>query len=176
MSAIPTPYRGHVMRSRLEARWAAFFDVLGLPWDYEPQGYELDGLRYLPDFWLPTVRSRGVSGGIYFEVKPEAPTEAEERKARMLAHVRQRPVLIAGRAPRHGEFEALNEYAEGPHGTWEDDGLSFGRCALCDAVSISRYVRDQQCTACTLGLFDPYELTLQAARKEFHERVIWKAA
>jgi hypothetical protein len=34
--AIPTVYKGVQMRSRLEARWAAFFDELGWPWEYEP--------------------------------------------------------------------------------------------------------------------------------------------
>lgn len=36
------------MRSRLEARWAAFFDAMKWPWSYE--GLELDG--YIPDFCL----------------------------------------------------------------------------------------------------------------------------
>jgi len=34
--AIPTVYKGTEMRSRLEAKWAAFFDAVGLPWEYEP--------------------------------------------------------------------------------------------------------------------------------------------
>lgn len=65
---IETAYAGHRFRSRLEARWAVFFDTLGISWEYEPQGYELGGgsytgsapggtgywpiRRYLPDFWL----------------------------------------------------------------------------------------------------------------------------
>ena len=41
-------------RSRLEARWAVFFDQLAIAWVYEPEGYVLsDGRRYLPDFHLP---------------------------------------------------------------------------------------------------------------------------
>lgn len=53
-NAIETEYAGHRFRSRLEARWAVFFDHLGIKWLYEPQGYVLgNGQRYLPDFWLP---------------------------------------------------------------------------------------------------------------------------
>lgn len=48
--AIETTYRGHRFRSRLEARWAVFFDALTIPWEYEPQGYVIDGRPYLPDF------------------------------------------------------------------------------------------------------------------------------
>jgi hypothetical protein len=44
--AIPTRYGGTQFRSRLEARWAAFFDLLGWSWEYEP--IDLDG--YIPDF------------------------------------------------------------------------------------------------------------------------------
>jgi hypothetical protein len=45
------------MRSRLEAHVAAKFDVLGIEWSYEPEGYDLDGIWYLPDFWLPKIRT-----------------------------------------------------------------------------------------------------------------------
>lgn len=38
MAAIPTKYRGLQMRSRIEARWAAMFDRVGWPWEYEPPG------------------------------------------------------------------------------------------------------------------------------------------
>jgi len=54
---IQTRYKGYLFRSRLEARWAVFFDALGIKWEYEPEGYDLgvDGW-YLPDFWLPEFR------------------------------------------------------------------------------------------------------------------------
>lgn len=53
---IETHYKGHRFRSRLEARWAVFFDTLGVEWVYEPQGYVVgDGRPYLPDFWVPSL-------------------------------------------------------------------------------------------------------------------------
>jgi hypothetical protein len=48
IKAIPTTYAGVQFRSRLEARWAAFFDICGWAWDYEP--FDLDG--WAPDFML----------------------------------------------------------------------------------------------------------------------------
>ncbi len=55
--AIGTRYKGCNFRSRLEARWAVFFDSLGIEWTYETEGYELtrggERMRYLPDFCLP---------------------------------------------------------------------------------------------------------------------------
>lgn len=59
--AIETRYAGCHFRSRLEARWAVFFDHLGIRWEYEPQGFDCywrlaledATFPYLPDFWLP---------------------------------------------------------------------------------------------------------------------------
>lgn len=63
LKAIPTYYNGYYFRSRLEARWAVFFDSLGIKYDYEPEGLDLgDGLYYLPDFYLPESKQ-------FFEVK-----------------------------------------------------------------------------------------------------------
>lgn len=44
--AIPTLYAGVRFRSRLEARWAAFFEHVGWQWEYEPFDYA----GYIPDF------------------------------------------------------------------------------------------------------------------------------
>ena len=53
MQAIQTEYNGYKFRSRLEARWAVFFDMLKVRYQYEPEGYVLeDGKKYLPDFYL----------------------------------------------------------------------------------------------------------------------------
>lgn len=51
IKAIETRYKGYRFRSRLEARWAVFFDAMGWQWEYEPEGFELkNGEWYLPDF------------------------------------------------------------------------------------------------------------------------------
>lgn len=58
---IETVYNGYKFRSRLEARWAVFFDSLGIKYEYEPEGYRLpSGDKYLPDF---KVKCYGVRGG-----------------------------------------------------------------------------------------------------------------
>ena len=71
MKPIETIYKGYKFRSRLEARWAVFFDQLGLQWDYEPEGYDLgDGIFYLPDFRVkyPGINNKD-SNFQWFEVK-----------------------------------------------------------------------------------------------------------
>lgn len=60
IKAIETQYKGYRFRSRLEARWAVFFDALGIEWEYEPEGYDLgEAGWYLPDFWFPQFQVWG---------------------------------------------------------------------------------------------------------------------
>jgi len=87
VKAIETKYQGFRFRSRTEARWAVFFDTLGIEWDYEKEGYELPSGWYLPDFWLPQFKC-------FFEVKGTWPTEQEIRKAIELSDGLETPVLF----------------------------------------------------------------------------------
>lgn len=87
--AIETRYRGYRFRSRLEARWAVFFDAAGIEWSYEDEGWNLLGSRkyvlthhidyqkfakepllYLPDFYLPQQEC-------WIEIKGTPPTSKE---------------------------------------------------------------------------------------------------
>lgn len=84
MKAIETIYKGYKFRSRLEARWAVFFDAVGVEWDYETEGYEFsDGTRYLPDFYIREKRKEDASGW-FVEVKGNLEDEVGVRKARKL--------------------------------------------------------------------------------------------
>jgi hypothetical protein len=104
--AIETRYKGYRFRSRLEARWAVFFDNLGMNWEYEPEGYELpDSTKYLPDFWLPKFCSKS---GIFVEVKPEPLSDAEMSKAKLLAEVTGRSCLLAVGTPSARVYELIH--------------------------------------------------------------------
>jgi hypothetical protein len=66
LTPIETVYRGCRFRSRLEARWAVFFQTLGVRWEYESQGFKLsNGEWYLPDFRVQLVDTL-----LWCEVKP----------------------------------------------------------------------------------------------------------
>ena len=83
MKAIETVYNGYRFRSRLEARWAVFFDTLGVKYEYEPEGFKLDnGLYYLPDFLIHDVVTRypdNDKSDLYVEVKGN-PNETDALK------------------------------------------------------------------------------------------------
>lgn len=77
-----TNYKGIQFRSRTEARWAVFFDGIGVDFEYEKERLTLsDGTSYLPDFYLPQFDA-------YLEVKPNSDSIVTEEsvKARQLAH------------------------------------------------------------------------------------------
>lgn len=64
MKAIETEYKGVLFRSRLEARWAIFFDACKIDWVYEPECFILsNNQKYTPDFYIPKY-------GLYVEIKP----------------------------------------------------------------------------------------------------------
>ncbi len=61
---IETIWNGYRFRSRLEARWAVFFETCGFKWEYEIEGYNLKDLGpYLPDFWINDLK-------LWVEIKP----------------------------------------------------------------------------------------------------------
>lgn len=87
LTARPTAYRGVTFRSRLEATWAAFFDLAGWRWEYEP----VDAEGWVPDFFL-----FGHEGPLPVEVKPidlGAATRESLLAAPELEKVRQSGVM-----------------------------------------------------------------------------------
>lgn len=78
VKAIETRYQGCRFRSRLEARWAVFFDSLGIYWEYEKEGFQLPSGRYLPDFYVPCA-GRVEDLVCWVEIKPKSPSVREKQ-------------------------------------------------------------------------------------------------
>lgn len=91
IKAHPTMYNGVQYRSRLEARWAAFFDLIGWKHEYEP----IDLQGWSPDFIL-----HGKKRSTLVEVKPvyEIPDDVTE-KIDLAVPDENQEVLILGVAP-----------------------------------------------------------------------------
>jgi hypothetical protein len=109
--AIPTTYNGVNFRSRLESRWAAFFDLVGWRWSYEP----LDLPGRIPDFVMhfvdPTI----------IECKPAFSVSelAEQRRAMVrsaagwLTVEAERELRQLDRAPyREGDLTRIDALVE----------------------------------------------------------------
>lgn len=100
MPAIETKYNGYRFRSRLEAKWAVFLDAMGIDYDYEREGYTLNGLWYLPDFWLPLPKQHAEceGAGYWLEIRPRPLTPKEELQIeRLVRHTGHHAFAICGR-------------------------------------------------------------------------------
>lgn len=171
MKAYPTLYKGIEYRSRLEARWAAFFTEIGWRHTYEP--FDTDG--YIPDFLI--------EGGcpLLIEIKPATLLadyyDAVPKIERGLRGHWQRDVLILGVTPLPGELDGTSA-ADAEHrpagalGEFRDDwapGVNDGEafdaksgwswdtgvwftCAECGAVCV--YHQIQSWTGRPCGHYD----------------------
>lgn len=73
------------MRSRLEAKWAAFWDEeaesswrdngLSISWEYEPSAFASGQRQYLPDFCITFDAPPYVHYRYYLEIKPFVPDD-----------------------------------------------------------------------------------------------------
>lgn len=103
IKAIETEYKGYKFRSRLEARWAVFFDELNIAYQYEPEGFDKgNGVKWLPDFYLTDL-------DMYVEVKG---TDEQLRKDfyKLGAFVDwegplDQQIMILGNIPDYNEIE-----------------------------------------------------------------------
>lgn len=118
---IETVYKGCKFRSRLEARWAVFFDNCNADWEYEPEGYDLGcGVYYLPDFLIHNVVGR-VDGDLYVEVKGNM-TREDANKIKMFSGkksivdktgleftVPKNKILVLGNIPKGMTIDDINQ-------------------------------------------------------------------
>lgn len=110
MNALQTNYNSILFRSRHEARWAVFFDAMAWEYEYENYGFDLDGVNYLPDFYLPKFEA-------FIEVKPNTiVVEKWKEKCRLLCMATQKQVLLLNGIPDfkyyihfHPNFEDVYE-------------------------------------------------------------------
>lgn len=101
----------------------------GVEWSYESEGYDLDGVRYLPDFYLPKEEC-------WLEVKGARPEwqSPDREKAKRLAHASGKPVFII--SGELGLDYVIDAYVP-------DHILSFGKwrwcvCLRCRSAGITR--------------------------------------
>jgi hypothetical protein len=132
LKAIETVYNGYRFRSRLEARWAVFFDVLGVKYRYEPEGFDFGpGGWYLPDFEV-------AEWGVYVEIKPDlkwkSPEHLDARQKcwNLAGHMNRKVLLI------RGDPWPL-EYGLEVFGELQFEQCMFGQCRKCENIWLVSY-------------------------------------
>lgn len=130
IKAIQTSYKGYRFRSRLEARWAVFFDTLGLRWEYESEGFDLGGGEwYLPDFFIHDWRC-------FIEIKPDPPGRGYLLKPVAFAwrDGGNDTMLIIGN-PWPGEHSVERLNSDGTRDEWS----VFMECRRCSGVCLALF-------------------------------------
>lgn len=142
--AIVTVYKGYRFRSRLEARWAVFFDALGLPWEYEVEGFNLgSGVLYLPDFWMPSLDA-------FIEIKGtpfERGDDAWEKASRLAAHSEKSVYVFCGQIKDAGNvvglrFTGVEDWPGDPSDPWH---TYWFRCTVCGQFNLGRTAAELPC-------------------------------
>lgn len=155
LTPLETHYAGCAFRSRLEARWAVFFDVWGVKWRYEPDAFLLpSGRAYLPDFFLEGIGyveckpTRESDDGKMNELGALSPEQADE------CFVIYRDVPAPSEIPDSGalvmEFE--NEWIMK---AGDDASYWFTHCPTCGKKGITYQGRSSRlgCPCCA-GVHD----------------------
>ena len=102
--ALPTYYCGVKFRSCLEARWAMYFDLINVEWEYEAEAYLLPCGAYLPDFWLPSLQ-------VHAEVKSDVGfSYIEVKRCIELRAMTENGVLLLDGPPRPCAFHFLQPF------------------------------------------------------------------
>ena len=147
IKAIETHYKGHKFRSRLEARWAVFFDAAGIKWIYEQEGFLINGKPYLPDFYLPDLGYFEVKG--CYDYNDELMQEfANEIKAPLFMALEKIPLHEYGK----GYLTTFipKSYPEGDTMYWGHNDM-FLQCDNCGKFSIQNEVYDTMKGNCCKG-------------------------
>lgn len=126
LKAIETIFKGYRFRSRLEARWAVFYEALGIDWRYEDEGFDLDGSRYLPDFYLPHL-------DCFIEIKGKYPADWEyDLCAKLAAFSGKRVYLFYGNIPSFKSHWMLDSWDGESAFVFYPNGNSDGSHTWCE--------------------------------------------
>jgi hypothetical protein len=146
---VPVTALGRRFRSTTEARWATFLTSLGVAYEYEPETFDLPTSGwYLPDLWLPGL-------DLFLEVKPALVEEDAEAKARELATMTGKTVLVAHGFGHPDEWDhpAIRDGQPGFIECWYPEGwdapYAFTAC-VCSAIGCTfeartDYLRNHRC-------------------------------
>jgi hypothetical protein len=136
MTPRPTDYKGVRFRSKTEAVYARMFDMLGWPWNYEP---EIPGWTHNPDFIVGCRRNGGQVELTIMEVKPKRPSKAYlasiEKAAKSFCGLRCGALVVYGNPWDGGEMMSIRMRRDG----WGDPDEAPGFMQLLVEASEYRF-------------------------------------
>lgn len=139
IKSIETNYNGYKFRSRLEAKWAVFFDALNIVYHYEPQGFDLGGELgyYLPDFYLPELN-------LWVEIKPFAFNQDSDewQKLEILVDYQKIDGTILDDIPHHDYVSGWDICISSEEGVqWKSDYI-WCWCDNCQRIDFQNLTKE----------------------------------
>ena len=128
---IETVYKGYRFRSRLEAKWAIFFEWLQIKFEYEIEGFDFgESGYYLPDFWLPEFKC-------WVEIKPNTISDDLTKQMRKFAD-NVAPIICFLGSPNIGwnGIVYCHDIADSSVGNYENK-IGFAWCQKCKKATLS---------------------------------------
>lgn len=167
MKAKRTLYKDYYFRSKLEAKWAVFFDLMNIPFVYEPEAFICkNGSQYTPDFYLPEAILRDGNDmkitkiqkcfddvilkprkpGIYLEIKPLIYLDADSYEKRISSAINKPLILLCGDPVEALISESEKNLQLSP---WWDNYIVFMYCDKCHSYKFEynegNYYQCPQC-------------------------------
>jgi hypothetical protein len=155
MEAKKTFYKNYYFRSKLEAKWAVFFDLLKIPYTYEPEPFLCKNKeQYTPDFFLPYAILRDGCDwvekedakmfgegtliprkpGVYLEIKPSNYVTDRLYEERITTAIQPNPLILLCGDPVESclqiGFSSVNHNVQ--LSPWWDNNMVFMYCDSCN--------------------------------------------
>lgn len=149
MEAKKTLYNNTLFRSKLEAKWAVFFDLSGIKYQYEPEAFLCeDKSQYTPDFFLPEAALRNgydyndndkltkIDPGVYLEIKPLSYNWDELYEKRIFSAINPNPLILFVGDPIDGAINSFDSCENHNHqlSPWWDNCMTLMKCCKCHKV------------------------------------------
>lgn len=160
MRSMPALYKGQAFRSRLEARWACWYDLIGVRWVYEPDVIDLGNFTYIPDFFLPDWQA-------WVEIKGEMISDEEGlhivEKCRQLAIQSELLTILCFDQPYDPRCAVFYKGAMYAPAYWR-------MCRFCGGVALEIQGKGVRCPT------EHGALPLDLAARQLRSRFIYEAA
>lgn len=166
---IKTIYKDEEYRSRLEARYAIFFDKLGFMYSYEPYSIPTtDNSSYLPDFEIFGQRVNdyiGKTQSVFIEVKPAKPNRKYLDHLMSLDIKNDMMLLVFAGIPNRNQpngFIISQRYSIESDVFFRtiEEGFYFDYCCFCNrfvAQPYDDYLKNESCWFCEKDTWNQIE-------------------
>ena len=156
MDSGETRYKGKCFNSELEARWAVFFDALGVAYERATEAVDLGELgQCTPGFKLGRLSKKG-SESAWIEIRSEPPTDDDVERCVALAKATQCDGFIIAGAPGFREGQPTYSTTAILHDDRSETGVMALRSCAWYEHSWYPWIVCPECGGAGIGLMNEH--------------------